>query len=56
MRGSCFWSILGGSAPEAAALGMERIERGVYRRWVPVAEVEICRSTPYRWHCEFAAF
>jgi hypothetical protein len=25
----------GGSAPEARSLGLERIERGVYRRWVP---------------------
>ncbi|MFI6389381.1 hypothetical protein [Nonomuraea sp. NPDC050540] len=29
---------LGGSAPEALALGMERAERGVYRRWVSRAE------------------
>ncbi|MBB5080545.1 hypothetical protein [Nonomuraea endophytica] len=29
---------LGGSTPEAVALGMERAERGVYRRWVPRAE------------------
>ncbi|MEU4326094.1 hypothetical protein [Nonomuraea dietziae] len=29
----------GGSAPEAVALGLQRVERGVYRRWVPRAEV-----------------
>ncbi|GAA2664774.1 MULTISPECIES: hypothetical protein [Nonomuraea] len=39
-EGELLLEYLGGSAPEAAALGMERIERGVYRRWVPVAEVE----------------
>ncbi|MGP3911074.1 hypothetical protein [Nonomuraea sp. 10N515B] len=30
---------LGGSALAAVDLGMERIERGVYRLWVPRAEV-----------------
>ncbi|MFD1934563.1 MULTISPECIES: hypothetical protein [Nonomuraea] len=29
----------GGSAPEAVALGLERIERGVYRLWVPRSDV-----------------
>lgn len=29
----------GGSARTAVELGLERIERGVYRRWVPRAEV-----------------
>ncbi|MEV4112230.1 hypothetical protein [Nonomuraea sp. NPDC049695] len=30
---------LGGSALTAAELGMERVERGVYRLWVPRGEV-----------------
>ncbi|MFD1539850.1 hypothetical protein [Nonomuraea guangzhouensis] len=30
---------LGGSALTALELGLERIERGVYRLWVPRAEV-----------------
>ncbi|MFG6197059.1 hypothetical protein [Nonomuraea sp. JJY05] len=30
---------LGGSAPAAVELGLERVERGVYRLWVPRAEV-----------------
>ncbi|MET9342252.1 hypothetical protein [Nonomuraea sp. NPDC003804] len=32
--GEVLLEYLGGSAPEAVALGMERVERGVYRRWV----------------------
>lgn len=38
--GELLLEYLGGSAPEAVALGMERIERGVYRRWVPRTEVD----------------
>ncbi|MEV8633406.1 hypothetical protein AB0395_17265 [Streptosporangium sp. NPDC051023] len=38
-EGELLLEYLGGSAPEALALGLERIERGVYRRWVPRAEV-----------------
>lgn len=30
---------LGGLAPKAAEYGFDRIERGVYRRWVPTDEV-----------------
>ncbi|NUR89038.1 MAG: hypothetical protein HOY71_33565 [Nonomuraea sp.] len=35
---------LGGSAPAALALGLERVERGVYRSWVPRAEVTDLRE------------
>ncbi|MFI6927977.1 hypothetical protein ACIBIZ_49165 [Nonomuraea spiralis] len=35
---------LGGSAPAALALGLERVERGVYRAWVPRAEVADLRE------------
>ncbi|MFG1945203.1 hypothetical protein [Nonomuraea sp. NPDC048826] len=35
---------LGGSALTARELGMERIERGVYRLWVPRAEVDDLRE------------
>jgi len=35
---------LGGSAPAARALGLERVERGVYRSWVPRAEVTDLRE------------
>ncbi|NUP04161.1 MAG: hypothetical protein HOW59_40165 [Nonomuraea sp.] len=35
---------LGGSAPAALALGLERVERGVYRSWVPRAEVADLRE------------
>ncbi|NUS05495.1 MAG: hypothetical protein HOV97_23405 [Nonomuraea sp.] len=35
---------LGGSAPAALALGLERVERGVYRSWVPSAEVADLRE------------
>ncbi|GAA4231733.1 hypothetical protein FHR32_004130 [Streptosporangium album] len=38
-EGELLLEYLGGSAPEAVALGLERVERGVYRRWVPRAEV-----------------
>ncbi|MFI9597151.1 hypothetical protein [Nonomuraea sp. NPDC052265] len=35
---------LGGSAPAALALGLERVERGVYRAWVPRAEIAELRE------------
>lgn len=31
---------LGGRVPVAQRLGLQRIERGVYRRWVPRADVQ----------------
>ncbi|WP_433247201.1 hypothetical protein ACQPYK_46610 [Streptosporangium sp. CA-135522] len=31
---------IGGQVPVALALGMERVERGVYRRWIPGPEVD----------------
>ena len=34
----------GGLAPTAARLGLERVERGVYRRWVPREEVAELRE------------
>lgn len=34
----------GGRAPRALALGLERIERGVYRGWVPREEVRGLRE------------
>ncbi|MFI6452364.1 hypothetical protein ACIBF6_12470 [Streptosporangium amethystogenes] len=37
--GELLLEYLGGSAPEAVALGLERIERGVYRGWIPRDEV-----------------
>ncbi|MEV0232513.1 hypothetical protein [Nonomuraea sp. NPDC050786] len=37
--GQLLLEYLGGSALTAAELGMERIERGVYRLWVPREEV-----------------
>ncbi|MFE3451282.1 hypothetical protein ACFXJ8_20395 [Nonomuraea sp. NPDC059194] len=43
--GKLLLEYLGGSAPEAVALGMERIERGVYRRWVPRAQVDDLRES-----------
>jgi hypothetical protein len=38
-EGELLLEYLGGSSPEAVALGLERIERGVYRRWVPRVEI-----------------
>ncbi|WP_433221047.1 hypothetical protein [Microtetraspora malaysiensis] len=38
-EGELLLEYLGGSAPEAVALGLDRIERGVYRAWVPRAEI-----------------
>jgi len=36
----------GGRAPVARQLGLERIERGVYRGWVPRSEVrDLCENT-----------
>ncbi|WP_031157905.1 hypothetical protein [Streptosporangium roseum] len=35
---------VGGLVPVALELGMERVERGVYRRWVPVHEVDGVRE------------
>ncbi|TMR35125.1 hypothetical protein ETD85_14920 [Nonomuraea zeae] len=35
---------LGGSAPAAVELGLDRVERGVYRRWVPREEVTEIRE------------
>ncbi|GAA2299926.1 hypothetical protein GCM10010149_56130 [Nonomuraea roseoviolacea subsp. roseoviolacea] len=37
---------LGGSALTARALGLERVERGVYRLWVPAAEVTDLHEQP----------
>ncbi|PRZ41773.1 hypothetical protein CLV47_108132 [Antricoccus suffuscus] len=34
---------LGGLAPKAAEYGFDRIERGVYRRWVPAIEIRARR-------------
>ncbi|MEU4571944.1 hypothetical protein ACBI99_12205 [Nonomuraea sp. ATR24] len=34
----------GASAPRAVELGLDRIERGVYRRWVPRAEAADLRE------------
>ncbi|MDA0638528.1 hypothetical protein OUY22_34410 [Nonomuraea sp. MCN248] len=38
--GQVLLEYLGGSALTARGLGLERIERGVYRLWVPSVEVE----------------
>lgn len=35
---------IGGRVPRALELGLERIERGVYRGWVPRAEVQGLRE------------
>lgn len=36
---------LGGSEPVARGLGAERVDRGVFRRWVPLEEVRSLRES-----------
>ncbi len=42
-----FLEYVGGRAPVAEALGLDRVDRGVYQYWVPAAEVQDIREDRY---------
>ena len=42
-EGHVLLEYLGGIAPHAAGLGFDRVDRGVYRRWVPADELRALR-------------
>jgi hypothetical protein len=46
--GEVLLEYVGGQVPVAVRLGLERIERGVYRRWVPRDEVTDLRENVTR--------